>query len=105
MTDYKKRIEAIRLYTNDGKAIENLHPELVEAIEALLHQVEAETDRNSRIDELTYRRKMFEVPEQVLSADGIHKRPAAEGRNKLKADALASIDKRIAELLAHREES
>lgn len=49
MTDYKKRIDGIFEDLIVGHNFEYVAKE----IEALLYQVEAETDRNSRIDELT----------------------------------------------------
>lgn len=93
MTDYKKRIEEIPGVmvilptpgtSGNRKTIVRI---TMDKLEALLHQVEAETDRNSRIDELEEVKKYF--PE--------HATPAT-------STLLLLINNRIAEL-AHREES
>lgn len=64
----------------------------------LHHQSLEAARREARIAELNTQRKRFEIPEQVLSKDGVHRRPAAEGRNALKAKELEYIDGRLARL-------
>lgn len=79
--DYKKRIDS--LYSDYWHS-KMTGQEFKAAINELLHQVEAETDRNSRIDELSRAR----VENQLRNAP----------------DFIVYLDERVA-VLAHREES
>lgn len=99
MTDYKKRILEALGVSSDEQYVDTKAKFIIEDLLPLLHQVEAETDRNSRLDELK------KLPTKTVYAqEWVDPEIRIPVKRNIDVIDMEDVQRRL-DVLAHREES